>query len=88
MYRRLRGRITPAHVIDFLMLDREFPGRSDTPDQSGGIVAGDLGAPDGTFLNRAEKLLGRLRAEFDFTHATDIITQVCMAFLSTSSRSA
>lgn len=74
MYRRVRGRITPQDVIDFLMLNREFP-RSVRAclvkaEESLRAISG---VPDGTFENRAEKLLGRLRAEFDYTHATDIM---------------
>ena len=82
MYRRLRGRITPAHVIDFLMLDREFPRSVRSclcrAEESLRAISG---APDGTFLNRAEKLLGRLRADFDFTHASDIMNSGLHEFI-------
>jgi uncharacterized alpha-E superfamily protein len=82
MYRRVRGRITPNDVVDFLMLNREFP-RSvryclTMAEESLRAISG---GPDGTFQNRAEKLLGRLRAEFDYTHATDIMNSGLHEFI-------
>lgn len=75
MYRRVRGRIAPEHVVGFLMLDRDFP-RSVRYSLSRAeeSLRAVTGSPDGTFHLRAEKLLGRLRAEFEFTQATDIIS--------------
>lgn len=75
MYRRVRGRIAPEHVVGFLMLDRDFP-RSvrfclSRAEESLRAVTG---SSQGTFQIRAEKLLGRLRSEFDFTQASDIIS--------------
>lgn len=43
------------------------------PDEGGRIGASDPGDPDGTFQNRATKLQGCLRAEFDYTHVTDVM---------------
>ncbi len=82
MYRRVRGRITPTHVVDFLMLDREFP-RSvrSCLSRAEESLRAISGAPDGTFQNRAEKLLGRLRAEFDFTQASDIMNSGLHEFI-------
>ncbi len=82
MYRRVRGRITPNDVVEFLMLNREFP-RSvryclTMAEESLRAISG---GPDGTFTNRAEKLLGRLRAEFDYTHATDIMNSGLHEFI-------
>jgi uncharacterized alpha-E superfamily protein len=74
MYRRVRGRIAPEHVVDFLMLNREFS-RSVRfcLNRAEGSLRAITGSPEGTFQTRSEQLLGRLRAEFDFTNAADII---------------
>ena len=74
MYRRVRGRIAPEHVVGFLMLDQDFP-RSvryclSRAEES---LRAITGSPKGTFQLKAEKLLGRLRSEFEFTQAADII---------------
>jgi len=74
MYRRQHGRIAPARVVDFLLLDREFPrsvrycigGAEDS-------LHAITGTPEGTFGNRAEQELGRLRSELDFTSIDDIV---------------
>lgn len=74
MYRRAHGRIAPNKVIDFLLLDRQFPrsvrycvgGAEDS-------LHAITGTPDGMFGNRAEQELGRLRSELDFTSIEDII---------------
>jgi uncharacterized alpha-E superfamily protein len=74
MYRRSHGRIAPLKVVDFLLLDRNFPrsvrycvgGAEDS-------LHAITGTPDGTFGNRAEQELGRLRSELDFTAMDDIV---------------
>jgi uncharacterized alpha-E superfamily protein len=74
MYRRSHGRIAPPRVIDFLLLDRQFPrsvrycvgGAEDS-------LHSITGTPDGMFGNRAEQELGRLRSSLDFTSIEDII---------------
>lgn len=76
MYRKSRGRISPAAVADFLILDRHFPrsirfcllGAEDSLHRI-------TGSDPGTFCNKAEQRLGRLRAEFDYTQVGDIIDQ-------------
>lgn len=74
MYRRSHGRIDPAKVADFLLLDRHFP-RSVRFSLTGAesSLHAITGTPVGTFSNRAEQLLGRLRSELDFTHVDDVI---------------
>jgi uncharacterized alpha-E superfamily protein len=74
MYRKSYGRIAPVKVADFLLLDRLFPrsvrfsliGAEDSLHEI-------TGTPLGTFTNRAEQLLGRLRSELDYTHVSDVI---------------
>lgn len=82
MYRRVRGRIAPEHVVDFLMLDRDFP-RSvryclSRAEES---LRAITGSPEGTFQLQAEKLLGRLRSEFEFTQSSDIINEGLHEFI-------
>src|SRR5690606_27485230 len=74
MYRRSHGRIDPAKVSDFLLLDRHFP-RSVRFCLSGAesSLHAITGRPAGTFSNRAEQLLGRVRSELDYTHVDDVI---------------
>lgn len=74
MYRKAYGRITPNQVAGFLILDREFPrtmrycvGRAE---QS---LLAMTGGQSGTFTNRAEQRLGRLRAELDYTTIDEIV---------------
>jgi uncharacterized alpha-E superfamily protein len=74
MYRRQHGRIQPQKVVDFLLLDRCFP-RSFRYCVGGAeeSLHAITGTPEGTFGNRAEQQLGRLRSELDFTSIDDII---------------
>lgn len=82
MYRKIHGRIAPGNVVDFLLLDRHFPrsvryalGRAEMSLHS------ISGTPVGTFSNKAEQLLGRLRSELDYTHVSDVITQGLHEFI-------
>ncbi|MGE0605662.1 MAG: alpha-E domain-containing protein [Pirellulales bacterium] len=74
MYRQARGRIVPKRVAEFLMLDRIFP-RSIR--YCVGCAEDSLhaitGTPPGSFGNRAEQELGRLRSELDFTSIDDVV---------------
>ncbi len=76
MYRREHGRITPGHVAEFLLLDRDFP-RSvrfclmRAQDSLGEIT----GSRAGTFSCRSEQIVGRLRGELDYTSIDDVIQQ-------------
>lgn len=74
MYRRVHGRISPRNVMEFLLLDREFP-RSVRyclcfAEESLRLMTGSSA---GTFSNRAEQLLGRLRSGFDYTQVDDVL---------------
>jgi uncharacterized alpha-E superfamily protein len=74
MYRKVRGRITPIAVADFLILDRCFPRSMHfcliEAEQSLHAITGSAA---GTFQNDAEQQLGRLRSEFDFVRVEDIV---------------
>ena len=82
MYRQAYGRITPKKMIEYLVLDREFP-RSIRfclirAEQS--LLAITGGTP-GTFRNRAEQRLGRMRSELDYTNVDEIIEQGLHEFI-------
>jgi uncharacterized alpha-E superfamily protein len=76
MYRKRHGRIWPKGVVDFLMLDREFPRAIHfcllaARDSLHAIS----GTPLGTFRHPPEKLLGQLCSELSFTTVDEIIKQ-------------
>ncbi len=82
MYRRTYGLIVPETVIAFLLLDRKFP-RSvlyclAKAEESLHAISG---TPLETFSNRAEQRLGRLRAEFAYAHAEQVIASGLHEFL-------
>src|ERR1700688_819107 len=68
MYRKKHARIVPSEIVDFLLMDREFP-RSirfcvHSADESLHAITG---SPVGTFAYPSEQVMGLLRAELDFT---------------------
>jgi uncharacterized alpha-E superfamily protein len=73
MYRKRHGRISPKEVVEFLLLDREFP-RSV---HFCLLAARDClhsisGTPTGTFRYAPEKLFGQLCSELSFTSVEEI----------------
>lgn len=76
MYRKRHGRISPKGVVEFMMLDREFPraihhcltGARDS-------LHAISGTPLGSFRHPPEKLLGLLCSEFSYTSVEEIIGQ-------------
>ncbi len=74
MYRKRHGRISPQGVVQFLMLDGEFP-RSihyclRAARESLHAISG---TPVGTFQCLPEKLLGQLRSDMSYTTVEEII---------------
>lgn len=74
MYRIRFGRVTPRAVVDFLLLDRNFPRSArfcvHWAEQSlYAITGGRAGAP----RNLVERRLGRLRAELEYAEVEEII---------------
>lgn len=74
MYRQAHGTVDPAKIVQFLLLDKDFP-RSVrfclwNASQSMHEVTG---TPDRSFRNSAERVLGQLVAELDYTDETEII---------------
>jgi uncharacterized alpha-E superfamily protein len=74
MYRKRHGRVASDRIVDFLVLDREFPRAVHycliDADESLHAISG---TPSGTFSNAAEQRLGQLRSELAFTHVSDVI---------------
>jgi uncharacterized alpha-E superfamily protein len=74
MYRKRHGRISPKHVVEFLLLDREFPRAINfcllaARDSLHAIS----GTPAGTFRYAPEKLLGQLCSDLSFTSVDEVI---------------
>jgi uncharacterized alpha-E superfamily protein len=74
MYRKTHGRISPARIAEFLLMDREFPRAVhycliDAEDSVHAIT----GTPVGRFQNAAEQRLGQIRSELDYMHVEEII---------------
>ncbi|HTS31388.1 MAG TPA: alpha-E domain-containing protein [Bryobacteraceae bacterium] len=74
MYRKRYGRIAPDRIVEFLLLDAEFPRTVRfcvaRADQS---LHGITGTPLGTFSCDAERKLGLLRAELDYAQVDAIL---------------
>lgn len=82
MYRKRFGRIAPADVADFLILDREFPRAIHfcliKAEES---LLAITGGERGRFRTQAEKHLGRLRSELDYTQIAEIIEEGLHEFI-------
>lgn len=83
-YRQRYGRVSSERVVEFLVLDREFPRsihyclrNADTS------LHAITGTPFDAFNNRAERLLGQIRSELDFTRVSDVIETGLHEFLDT-----
>ncbi len=82
MYRKRYGQIVPDQIIEFLTLDAEFPRAIHHC-----LIMAELslrnisGTMRGRFTNRAEKALGRLLADLDYTTVEDIKSQGLHEFL-------
>lgn len=82
MYRKRHGRITPESVINFLVLDHEFPrAMLYCITRSEESLHNITGTPAGAYSNHAEQKIGSLRSELAFTSAEDIIKQGLHEFI-------
>ncbi len=74
MYRKKYGRLAPKNVVEFLILDRDFPRAMHfcllRAEQS---LLAITGGTSGTFRTKAEQRIGRLRSELDYLHIDEII---------------
>ena len=82
MYRKVHGRITPANVADFLILDREFPRAMHfcliEAEESLTAITGNRG---GRVYTSAEQKLGRLRSELNYARIDEIMKQGLHEFI-------
>lgn len=76
MYRAKHGRLSPSKVASFLLLDPQFP-RSVrySITQTRQSLHAVTGTPHGTYKTGAEKRLGRLCSELDYTSIEDIFDE-------------
>jgi uncharacterized alpha-E superfamily protein len=76
MYRKRHAVITPAKVVEFLILDRRFPRTVRYCLAKGErSLHAITGAPTGTWTNGAERELGRLNAELSYADTNEILTR-------------
>jgi uncharacterized alpha-E superfamily protein len=75
MYRKRYGRISPERIVEFLLLDGEFPrairyciSRADRS------LHAITGTPIGTFACASEQRMGMVRSELDFARVEPILT--------------
>ncbi len=76
MYRKRHAEIAPNRIVDFLMLDTDFPRSVNycvaNSDQA---VHAITGTPRGMFRNPAERKLGQLRGELAYSQADEIMSE-------------
>jgi uncharacterized alpha-E superfamily protein len=74
MYRKCHGRIAPARVAEFLLLDRDFPRAINCCLMAAReSVHAISGTPTGMFRNPVEQLLGELCSELAYAQVDEII---------------
>ncbi len=82
MYRKRHGPLVLERVIDFLLLDDEFPRSVHyCLTNTNASLHAISGTPIGTFRNPAEQHLGYVRAELAYTDVQQIITKGLHEFL-------
>ncbi len=82
MYRKRYGRISPDRVVEFLLLDREFPRAIhyciNCADE---CLHAITGLPAGSFGCPSEQRLGLLRSELHYTHVKSILASGLHEFI-------
>ncbi len=74
MYRQRHGRIDPASIVNFLILDAEFPRAVlHCLTRANASLHAISGTSTGTYSNRPEQQLGQLRSEMAYSHADEVI---------------
>jgi uncharacterized alpha-E superfamily protein len=82
MYRKRFQQISPDRIVEFLVLDREFPRAIHFCLLSAEVSLHAIsGTPIGTFGNPAEKHLGRVCAELNYIQVREIISRGLHEFL-------
>ena len=82
MYRKRHGRIQPDAIVDFLLLDNEFPRAVRYSIKHADLALHAItSAPVGTFSCNSEQRLGQLRSELDFADVQSILVDGLHEFL-------
>jgi uncharacterized alpha-E superfamily protein len=82
MYRKQYQQISPDRIVDFLVLDGDFPRAiRHCVIQAEDSLRAISGTPKGTFRNRAEQQLGRLCADLNYVQVREIIGRGLHEFL-------
>lgn len=82
MYRKRHGHIAPDQIVDFLLLDLDFPRSVNyCLIKARESLHAISGTPGGTFSNPAEQHLGRLQADLAYTPVKQIIARGLHEFL-------
>ena len=84
MYRKRHGRISPRGIVEFLLLDPEFPRAirfclNEARDSLHAVT----GTPIGTYRRAAEQLLGQLCSDLAYAHLDEIMSQGLHEYLDT-----
>lgn len=82
MYRKRHAEISPDLIVEFLLLDRQFP-RSVAycVANADDALHAMSGTPSGMFRNVAERKLGQLRSELAYAHVREILAGGLHEFL-------
>jgi uncharacterized alpha-E superfamily protein len=76
MYRQRHGRISPKDIVQFLLLDAEFPRAIRfCLNAARDSLYAISGTPPGTFRNHPEKMLGQLCSDLACAHVEEIVSK-------------
>jgi uncharacterized alpha-E superfamily protein len=82
MYRKHYGRLDRKQIVEFLVLNRDFPRAIHfCIRRAEHSLLSITGGREGTYSNKAEQRLGRLRAELDFLSVDEIMQQGLHEFI-------
>jgi uncharacterized alpha-E superfamily protein len=74
MYRKKHGRIVPSRIVQFLLLDDEFPRSARfCLNRARESLHAITGTPPGSFRNPPEKLLGQICSDLAYTQVDEVI---------------
>lgn len=74
MYRKRFGRLRPERIVEFLLLDRQFPRSVHfCVDRARACLHAISGTPAGTFRTTPEQLFGQIHARLSYTRAEDVL---------------
>jgi uncharacterized alpha-E superfamily protein len=84
MYRKRHGRIAPKSIVEFLLLDAEFPRAIRfCLDSARDSLHAITGTPVGTYRKAPEKLLGQLCSDLAYVNVDDAIADGLHEYLDT-----